>query len=58
MLTVFANSFMIASRAPVFERPEESGLRVDNESARTRRSREIAAFIAAARDGAHRQMNA
>jgi hypothetical protein len=50
MLNVLANSFMIASRTPGTERrPETRPSGDSNETARTRRSREIAAFLAVAR---------
>lgn len=58
MLNVLANSFLIASRAPNTERRPETAHLADNETARTRRSREIAAFLSAARDNADRHMNA
>jgi len=58
MLNVLANSFMIASRTPGTERRPETGHLAINETARTRRSREIAAFLAAARDTTDRHMNA
>ena len=58
MLNVLANSFMIASRAPGTDRRPEIADLANNETARMRRSREIAAFLAAARDSADRHMNA
>lgn len=58
MLNVLASSFMIASRAPNTDRRPETAHLADNETARMRRSREIAAFLAAARDTADRHMNA
>lgn len=58
MLNVLANSFMIASRTPNAGRRPETAHLADNETARMRRSREIAAFVAAARDASDRHMNA
>jgi len=58
MLNVLANSFMIASRTADAERRPETGHLADHETARTRRSREIAAFLAAARDSSDRHLNA
>ncbi|GAB4348969.1 MAG: hypothetical protein Kow0026_03980 [Oricola sp.] len=49
MLTVIANSLMIATRAPRLERLNETARPANDQSARLRRSREIAAFLAAAR---------
>ena len=59
MLDVLANSLMIASRAPATEcrRPEAARL-ADNETARARRSREIAAFLATARASADPRLTA
>lgn len=58
MLNIFANSFMIAARTPNADRRPETAHLAGNETARTRRSREIAAFLAAARDTADSHMNA
>jgi hypothetical protein len=58
MLNVLANSFMIASRTVNADRRPETTHLAGHETARTRRSREIAAFLAAARDSSDRHMNA
>lgn len=49
MLDVIANSLMIASRRPPAIRPHETAPSTDTESARIRRSRNIAAFAEVAR---------
>ena len=59
MLNVIANSLMIASRTPSaeYQHPEATRL-AENETARAKRSREIAAFLDAARESADLHMNA
>jgi hypothetical protein len=57
MLNVFANSLMIATRTPGIDATPEFPRLTDSHESRTRRRREIAAFIALARSDAYRQLN-
>lgn len=58
MLNVIANSLMVASRVPSPRHAQEIASAHDHETARTRRSRQIAAFLAASRQPDDRHVNA
>jgi len=57
MLTVFANSLMIATRTPGIDYRAEHPRGSNDRNARERRRREIGSFLALARSDSYRQMN-